>query len=190
MSRPLGAVRGFPRDGRCGATARRRAQPAGRIATRGGPLLIPTELFLPLKLIHVLSVITAVGANVTYAFWLWFAGRDRARLLFAMEGVRRLDRRVANPAYVVVLITGVLMVLTGTYSLAMGWLQASIGLYVLVAILGIALFAPAVRRQLAEAERDPTSAAYDDSARRSRVLGWVTLAIVAVIVWLMVTKPF
>lgn len=145
---------------------------------------------LILKLVHVLSAIVAVGANVTYAFWLRLAGRDRERLLFAIEGIRWIDRRVANPAYGVLLVTGVLMVLAGAYSFETGWIAASLALYVLVAIAGITLFAPAVRRQLAEAERDPTSPAYAAAAARTTRLGLATTAAVLVIVVLMVTKPF
>lgn len=145
---------------------------------------------LVLKLVHVLAAIVAVGANVSYGFWLRLAGRDRDRLRFAIEGIRWLDRRIANPMYVVVLVTGVVMVLAGAYSFETGWIAASIALYVLVAIVGIVLFAPATRRQLAEAERDPTSPAYAAAAARTTQLGLATTAAVFVIVALMVTKPF
>jgi uncharacterized membrane protein len=148
------------------------------------------SLVLILKLIHVLAAIVAVGANVTYAFWLRAAGREPARLVFVIETVRTLDTRVANPAYGVLLITGVLMVMAGQYSFETAWLALAIALYVVVALLGIFAFAPAIRRQLAEAERDPTSAAYEIAARRSSRLGWLTTAIVLVIVALMVLKPF
>ncbi len=143
-----------------------------------------------LKLLHVLAAIVAVGANVSYGFWLRLAGRDRTRLLFAIEGIRWLDRRVANPMYVLVFVTGVLMVLVGAYSFETGWIAASIALYLLVAAVGITLFAPAIRRQLAEAERDPTSVAYAEAAARTTRLGLLTTAAVLVIVVLMVTKPF
>ena len=146
--------------------------------------------FLLLKVVHVLAAIAAVGANVSYAFWLRSAGRDRDRLIWSIQGVRRLDRAIANPGYVVLLITGVGMVATGAYSFSEGWLDAALGLYILTAILGITAFAPAIRRQLAEAERDPASAAYEAAARRTNLLGLVTTAIVVLIVVLMVTKPF
>lgn len=146
--------------------------------------------FLLLKVVHVLAAIVAVGANVSYAFWLRSAGRDRDRLIWSIQGVRRLDRAMANPGYLILLITGVGMVATGAYSFSQGWLDAGLGLYVLTAILGITAFAPAIRRQLAEAERDPASAAYEAAARRTNLLGLVTTAIVVLIVVLMVTKPF
>ncbi len=148
------------------------------------------SLFLVLKLVHVLSVITAVGANVTYTFWMRRAGRDRERLLYTIESLRRLDRTVANPAYGVALLTGVGMVLTGAYSFETRWIDVAIVLYGMVAVIGITVFAPAIRRQLAEAERDPRSPAYEAAARQSSRLGLFTTAVVVVIVFLMVTKPF
>jgi uncharacterized membrane protein len=35
--------------------------------------------FLLLKVVHILAAIVALGANVTYAFWLRQAGRDPER---------------------------------------------------------------------------------------------------------------
>jgi len=144
---------------------------------------------LLLKLAHVIAAIVAVGSNVTYSFWLIRAGRDRDRLVWTLNGIRSLDRRIANPAYIVLLVTGVLMVLGGHFSFETSWIAASLVLYVGVAVIGIVLYAPAIRRQLAEAERDPTSPAYAKAARRSNLLGVVTLIVVLVIVSFMVLKP-
>jgi uncharacterized membrane protein len=69
------------------------------------------------------------------------------------------------------------------------WISASIGLYVLVAVIGIALYAPAMRRQQALAAVDPMSADYEAAARRSRMLGGMAVGLVLVIVALMVLKP-
>lgn len=143
-----------------------------------------------LKLIHVLAAITAVGANLTYTYWLRYAGRDRDRLVWTTKGIRRLDNFIATPAYVVLGITGVLMVLAGAFSFTTGWIIVAIVLYVLMIILGIALYAPALKRQIAEAETDPTSAAYAGAAGRTNTYGVITTAVVLVIVVLMVTKPF
>lgn len=148
------------------------------------------SLFVILKFLHVLPVIVAVGANLTYAFWLRAAAHDRDRLIFAITTIRRLDRLVANPAYVLILLTGVAMVMSGAYSFETGWIAVSLVLYVGVAVLGITAFAPALRRQLAEAERDPTSQAYAAAAARSTALGLLATGIAVTIVFLMVTKPF
>ncbi|MGH2483388.1 MAG: hypothetical protein ACRDE9_02895 [Candidatus Limnocylindria bacterium] len=47
---------------------------------------------------------------------------------FVIQTIRLLDSRIANPAYVVVLLTGIGMVLTGAYSFTTGWILAAIGL--------------------------------------------------------------
>jgi uncharacterized membrane protein len=148
------------------------------------------SIALLLKVVHVIAAIVAVGANVTYAFWLRRAGTsDRERLVFTIDTIRKLDNLIATPAYVVVLLTGLGMVFTGAFSFDAGWIRLALGLYVLVVILGIALYAPTLRRQLAEAQADPGSAAYRAAASRSNGLGIVVLVIVLVIVVLMVTKP-
>lgn len=143
-----------------------------------------------LLLIHVLSAIVAVGANLTYAIWFRAAGADQDRLVFVIRTVRTIDSRMANPAYIVLLITGVLMVLGGAYSFTTGWILAAIGLYIATAVIGIAAFGPAIRRQLAEAERDVTSPAYQAAASRTTTLGLITTVLVLLIIVLMVTKPF
>lgn len=148
------------------------------------------SLIVLLKVIHVLAAITAVGANLTYSYWLRYAGKDRDRLAWALKGIRRLDNFIATPAYVVLLITGVLMVASGAFSFQTGWIAAAIALYVVVVVVGIALYAPGLRRQIAEAEVDPTSAAYSAAASRTNLFGVITTVIVLVIVVLMVAKPF
>ena len=147
-------------------------------------------LILLLKVVHILAAIVAVGSNVTYAFWLARAGRDRERLVFTIEGIRRLDSRIANPAYIVVLFSGLGMVALGAFSFTTGWIVAAIVLYVVLVVVGIAFFSPAIKRQLDEAQRDPLSPAYAAAASRSNLFGIGTLVVVIVIVVLMVTKPF
>ena len=63
-------------------------------------------------------------------------------------------------------------------------------LYLLIAVFGIVVFRPAARLQRAEAAADPTSAAYARIAARTWWYSWLTIAAVAMIVVLMVTKPF
>jgi uncharacterized membrane protein len=148
------------------------------------------SLVLLLKVIHVLAAITAVGANLTYTYWMRYAGQDRDRLVWTMNGIRRLDNFIATPAYVVLLITGVLMVVGGVFSFQTGWIIAAIALYVVVVLMGIVFYSPALKRQIAEAEADPTSTAYAEAARRTNMFGMITTAVVLVIVVLMVAKPF
>jgi len=151
---------------------------------------LSVSLLLALKVTHIIAAIVAVGTNVSSTLWLARAGRDRDRLIWALDGVRGFDRRIANPAYGLVLLTGIAMVATGTYRFDQGWIVAAIALYVLVAAFGILVFRPAARRQRAEAAADPTSPAYARIAGRTWWYSWMTTAVVAMIVVLMVTKPF
>jgi uncharacterized membrane protein len=166
--------------------------PVVRLSSGGRPTTSPEDHveFQLLKLVHVAAAIVAVGANVTYAIWMSRAHRDRAHLVFVIETIRILDRRLALPAYVLVLTTGIVMVARGVYSFTTGWIVAAIALYVLAVVVGVVAFGPTVRSQLAEAKRDPSSAAYAELARRNDILTLVTLAVVTAIVVLMVTKPF
>ena len=147
------------------------------------------SLYLALKLVHILFAMVAVGTNFSYAFWLRLAGNDRDRIAHTLESIHRLDMWLANPAYVIVLLAGIGMVVVGPYPITTPWILLAIVLYVLVALLGITLYAPAVRRQRAAALADPDSDDYRRAARRSNILGLVAVAIVTVIVYLMVLKP-
>lgn len=64
------------------------------------------DWYLPLKLVHVLSAIVAVGTNVTYFVWLAaMKGRPSSEQSFALDTIKKLDSRLANPAYGVLPLT-------------------------------------------------------------------------------------
>lgn len=113
--------------------------------------------------------------------------------MFAITTIRRLDRRIANPGYVVLLVTGLPMVWVGPWSLfdpQALWLTVALGLYVATTVLGIVVFAPTLRRRLAVAEGDPSSGAHTDLAGRTDRLFALTTGVVLTILALMVLKPF
>lgn len=120
------------------------------------------SLVLALKVVHVLAAIVAVGSSVASVYWLRRAGLDRDRLVWVHDGTRQVERRIANPAYIVLLLSSVLMVVNGGFRFDQGWIATAIVLYVFIAAFGILVFAPAVRRQRAEAAVDPTSPRYAD----------------------------
>src|SRR2546430_17100462 len=66
-----------------------------------------------LKFVHVLLAITAVGSNITYAAWNIRGAREPQHLAFALKGIQFLDNRVANPAYGLLLLTGLTLVAAG-----------------------------------------------------------------------------
>jgi len=94
-------------------------------------------VFLMVKYIHILAAITAFGLNLSYAVWISKARREPAHTAFALSGVKYLDDRIANLAYGVLLLTGLLMVLLAPYPIITFWIDASVALYAVVAVLAI-----------------------------------------------------
>ena len=94
------------------------------------------SLVLALKVVHVLAAIVAVGSSVASVYWLRRAGLDRDRLVWVLDGTRQVEQRIANPAYIVLLLTGILMVANGGFRFDQGWIATAIVLYVFIAAFG------------------------------------------------------
>ena len=147
--------------------------------------------YMLLRFVHVLLAFIAVGGNLTYALWIRVGERQPEHLAFTIRGIRTIDRAVANPAYLLLLVSGLGIVWLGGIPLAQGWLLLALGLYVIAALLGYFVYGPVVRRELAALERGGVDdAEYRRSRGQARTLGIWTTAIVVVILGLMVTRPF
>lgn len=147
-------------------------------------------LYLLLKWLHVLAAIVAVGANVTYGIWMARASRNPDVLPFVLRGIKLIDDRVANPAYVASLITGLLMVFTARFPLTTPWLLTALVLYVLVVLVSMFGYTPTLRQQIQILDSEGlTSPTYQTLAQRGMILGAVLAVLVSVIVFLMVVKP-
>jgi len=148
-------------------------------------------LYTALKLVHILLAITAIGFNASYAIWIGRAGRLSKEInQFALRGVQFMDQRIANPAYGLLLITGLLLVVTGPWSLTTRWIDAALGVYVIIILLGVFGYTPALRNQIKALEADgPDSAAYRSAANRQNVIGIIFIVPILAILYLMVFKP-
>jgi uncharacterized membrane protein len=143
-----------------------------------------------LKFLHVTLAIIAVGFNASYGVWLARAAREPSHQVHVLRGIKVLDDRFANPAYGLLLVTGLAMVVVGDLSLTTFWLGLGLGLYVVAVALGLAVYTPTLRSQIRVLESSgPDSTEYQGLARRGQVVGILLAAIVVVIVFLMVTKP-
>ena len=76
------------------------------------------SLYTFLKFLHIVFAIVAIGFNVSYGIWLRRAATEPEHAAHILRGVRLLDDRFATPAYVLLLVTGVLMVFVATSLLA------------------------------------------------------------------------
>lgn len=150
------------------------------------------DWYLPLKLVHVVSAIVAVGTNLTYFVWLAaMRAKPAGEQAFALETVQRLDMRLANPAYAILPITGIIMVLIADgLGFTTFWVAFAIALYIVVGVLAGAFFGPSLRRQAELAAGGETGTpTYEAAAKRTRSAGILTMLPIAGILYLMVLKP-
>ena len=146
--------------------------------------------FLIVKYIHILSAIVAVGLNISYAIWILRAQREPAHTTFALKGIKFLDDRIANPAYGVLLLSGLLMVVLLPIPITTLWIVIALVLYAVLLVVAITQYTPTLRNQIKLAEAgDTTSAEFRGLARRGQLLGQTLGLIVLVILAMMVFKP-
>jgi uncharacterized membrane protein len=149
-----------------------------------------TALYPYIKFVHVLLAIVAVGFNASYGIWLARASREPAHLGHVLRGIRTLDDRFANPAYVLLLVTGLANVFIGGIPLTTPWILGALALWAVLLVVGAGVYTPTLRRQIATLEASgPDSPAYRRLAARGQATGIALAGIVVVIVFLMVTKP-
>ena len=149
------------------------------------------SLFVIVKFFHVLLAIIAVGFNATYGVWLARVAREPVPTQsFVLHGIKRLDDWFANPAYVLLAVTGVTMVFVGELRFTTFWIAGGIVLWAIAVALGFFVYTPMLRNQIHVLETaGPDSDDYKRYSASARFLGIVLAVIVVVIVFLMVTKP-
>ncbi len=142
------------------------------------------------KFLHVILAIVAVGFNASYGIWIVRSARDPEHIGFAMRTIKFIDERIANPAYGLLLVTGLFMVLNAGYPLTTLWIALAITLYLIVAIVAFGVIKPNFAAQLRVFEAEgPASPAFLAAARRGRSFGILVTVLVVGIVFLMMVKP-
>jgi hypothetical protein len=147
------------------------------------------SLYLVLKFIHILAAITAVGANITYGVWSARSQAEPAHLGFALKGIKFLDDRIANPAYGVLLLTGLLMVFM-QWRITSLWIIVALLLFAVLVVVAVAFYSPLLRNLIKLVDAgDTTSPDFARLARQNRMLGPGIGLIVVLILVMMVFKP-
>ena len=122
--------------------------------------------------------------------WILRAQRDASHTGFALKGINFLDDRLANPAYGVLLLTGILMVFLAGYSIFTLWIDVALVLFAILVVLAATQYTPTLRNQINLVEAgDTTSAEFTRLAKRGQLVGQVLGAIVLVTLAMMVFKP-
>ena len=146
--------------------------------------------FQLIKFVHVLLAIVAVGFNASYGIWLArSASAPQATQSHVLRTIKFLDDRIANPAYGLLLLTGLWMIISAGIPVRL-WIGLAIGLWLVLVVVGLGVYTPTLRDQIRVLESEgPGSEEYQRLSSRGRTLGIVLGIIVIVIVFLMVTKP-
>jgi uncharacterized membrane protein len=154
-----------------------------------------SDLYLTLKLIHILGSAVLFGTGLGIAFFMWMAHRTRdpaaiaatARIVVIADAVFTATAVVLQP------VTGAAMALLVGYSLYHWWIVATIVLYVLVGLcwLPVVWIQIQLRNLAAAAARDGTALPerYHRLFRAWFALGWPAFIGVIAIFVLMIWKP-
>lgn len=147
-------------------------------------------LYTTIKFIHILAAIIAFGFNATYAIWILRAQRNPQHTDFALRGVKFMDDYFANPAYILLLLSGLGMVFVARYQLTTFWIAGGIVLWIIAIILGYGVYTPTLSRQIKVlAASGPESEEFRTLGTRGTIVGITLAVLVLLIVVLMVFKP-
>ncbi len=148
------------------------------------------SLYLLLKFLHVFLAMIAVGFSGSYAVWILRSRDDPAGLVRVLAGIRFIDSRYTNPAFIGVLLAGFAMTLLSGLPLSTFWIAGALLLYVAVAAIGILVYVPAFRRlRLAAQSERLDLGEYRSALSRATVINAAAGVMVLLIVFLMVVKP-
>jgi uncharacterized membrane protein len=149
--------------------------------------------------IHVAAVVIGFGATFAESIAFPVAMRlDPRHLPYVHSLGVAINRYMATPAMVVILVTGFYQVSKGGWDLGDAWIAITLAIVIVLGGLTGAYFVPTDRKLLALAQRDIAAAGSgevvmsDEYQRKARAIGMVgALAgvLILVAIFLMVTKP-
>jgi uncharacterized membrane protein len=148
-----------------------------------------------LKTIHIIGAAVLFGTGLGIAFFKWVADRsdNRAALRLVAEKVVLADWLFTAPAIIVQAVTGLALAESLGYPLSHGWLAWSIALFCVAGLCWLPVVWLQLRMRdlarIAERDRVPPGDDYRSYARLWFWLGIPAFAAVALIFWLMVSKP-
>ena len=152
------------------------------------------DLYLAIKVLHILSATVLFGTGIGIAYFLWSSRHsDDAARLFAARTTVRADLYFTLPAVILQPLTGFWLAWLGGMQLGEKWLVVSYGLYLLAG----ACWLPVVwiqYRMMRMLERkvaggDFDAVAFERLRRTWFWLGWPAFGGVILVFHLMVAKP-
>jgi uncharacterized membrane protein len=155
------------------------------------------DLYLVLKLLHVIAVIAFLGNIVTGLFWHAHAARTRdpMQLAHTMDGIIRSDRLFTVPGVIGTIVTGVAAAIYGNYPiLRTGWILWTLILFIVSGLIFMIRVAPLQRQLQALAKAGVQSASFEYAAYHALAIRWEAWGAAALLtpvagLVLMVLKP-
>jgi len=147
--------------------------------------------------LHITAVVIGFGATFGAAIMFMVAQQmDPRHLPFVHRAQIAINRMLAMPGLLVVLLTGIYQVTDRNYSFGDLWISASFVIIIVLGGLQGAYFVPTDQRLGAMAERElaaggpgQLSEDYQRGARTESMLGALAGLLVVVALFLMVVKP-
>jgi uncharacterized membrane protein len=149
------------------------------------------SLYTFIKFLHILSAIIAIGFNFSYAIWTTRAKFAKEHTLFALKGIKFLDDWLANPSYILSLITGhILVSMNGMDILKVSWLLYAEIIFALMGIVGFGFYSPVLKKQIKVLQAEGIdSQAYKATDQKQTIIGLLLFVFAMVLLVLMVFKP-
>lgn len=146
------------------------------------------EIYLSLKWLHVASACIGFGSNVTHIFWLLAANADPVHGSNILRLIKKIDDRLAVPAYVVTTICGAAMWLS-LWPTNTPWIVVSLVVTLILATMGT-VYGPFMKKWIRlTAAPNPD---LQQIAGLSRLLttAWIGITVsVFGVLYLMIWKP-
>ena len=149
--------------------------------------------------LHITAAVVGLGATFAEALAFPVAMKLSPRHLPYVHALQlAINRMLASPALLVILITGLYQVDKGGYSMGDAWISATLAIVIVLGGLNGAYFIPADKRLGAMVAGEIAAAGdgdvalsdeYQRAARLEGILGAVAGLLVVVAIFLMITKP-
>jgi uncharacterized membrane protein len=144
--------------------------------------------------IHVSAVVVGFGATFAESVTFPLAMKlDPRHLPFVHRLGVVINQRMATPALVVIILTGIYQTADGDWKFGSFWISATFLIAIVLGGLNGAIFIPTDRKLAEQAERELAAGGLSDDyrakARREGMFGALAGVLVLLAVFLMVTKP-
>ncbi len=146
------------------------------------------EIYLSLKWLHITSACIGFGSNVTHIFWLLAANADPANAANILRLIKKIDDRLAVPAYIVTTLCGATLWLS-IWPNNTPWIVVSLVLTLVLAAMGT-VYGPFMKKWIRLTAQQPPDPQQIGALARVLTASWIGITMsVFVVLYMMIWKP-